>query len=403
MGDFFQNGVITTFQELGPRNYEQIEAELSKYSRRRPLALVLPCLFSELKGPAMPRIREELKKVHYIRKIVVSLGVADEAEFREAKTFFSELPQDIDILWNDGHRIENVKILMRDSNLHLSEPGKGLAAWMAYGYVLAHPEISVVALHDCDILTYDRILLHRLVYPILNPLLDYEFCKGYYARVNGRLFGRATRIFVTPLVRALQKLIGPTPFLSYLDSFRYPLSGEFCMNVDVARINRIPSDWGLEMGTLAEVYRNYSVRRICQVDLGIEYDHKHQISGSEDPTKGLMRMAHEIAYALFHALAAEGLLLPTSFFRSLRASYLRCAQDAIRQCSDLSMINGLEYDRHSEDMLAESFVRLLEKAGEEFLNNPFGAPQIPNWNRVSAAIPDIFDRIREAVEADGKD
>lgn len=402
MGDFFQNGVITTFQELGDRNYERYETDLASFSRVRPLGLVLPSLFSEFGGKAMPKILEELRHVRYIRKLVVSLGAADEEQFSEARKFFAPLDMDVKVIWNDGRRISNLKTLMRDNNLYLGDAGKGLAAWMAYGYVMSDPSIRVIALHDCDILTYDRILLHRLVYPIMNPMLDYEFCKGYYARAHGRLYGRATRIFVTPIVRALQKMLGMTSFLNYLDSFRYPLSGEFAMNIDVARINRIPSDWGLEVGTLAEVYRNYSTRRVCQVDLGIQYEHKHQISGIDDPSKGLMKMAREISHALFHSLAAEGESLPTSFFRSLRASYLRSSQDAIRQYADLAAVNGLGYDRHSEDMLAESFVRAIEAAGEEFLANPFGSPQIPNWNRVASAMPDVLDQLREAVDEDNR-
>ncbi|MBI5442803.1 MAG: glycosyl transferase [Deltaproteobacteria bacterium] len=400
MSDFFQGGAITTFHDFGQPDYDRLEAELAAFAILRPLALVLPSLHSELRGPALPGILDELSQVRYVSRVVVSLGSADAAQFREAVRFFSRLPQPVRIVWNDGPRMQHLKTLMRDHNLFLGEPGKGLAAWMACGYVLSDPSLRAVALHDCDIVTYDRILLHRLVYPILNPLLDYEFCKGFYARVSGRLYGRATRIFVTPLVRALQKILGHTPYLTYVDSFRYPLSGEFCMNADVARINRIPSDWGLEVGTLSEVFRNYSTRRICQVDLGINYEHKHQEAGIDDPGKGLMRMAREIALAVFHAVAAEGTELSTSFFRTLRAAYLRCAQDAIRQFADLSALNGLAYDRHAEDVLAEQFVRMLESAGEDFLRNPFGSPQIPNWNRVRSAIPDIFDRIRSEVDAD---
>jgi glucosyl-3-phosphoglycerate synthase len=48
------------------------------------------------------------------------------------------------------------------------------------------------------------------------------------------------------------------------------------MITDMARVNRIPWDWGLEVGALAEVYRNYSPRRICQVDIAETYEHKHQ-------------------------------------------------------------------------------------------------------------------------------
>ncbi|MDF1552880.1 MAG: hypothetical protein P1P84_07450 [Deferrisomatales bacterium] len=125
--------------------------------------------------------------------------------------------------------------------------------------------------------------------------------------------------------------------------------------------------------------------------MGIDYEHKHQEAG-------LLRMAREIASTLFQSLASEGLAMPDSFFQTLRAAYLRCTQDAIAQYSDLSVIKGLTNDRHSEDILAEAFGR----AGEDFRENPLGAPTIPNWNRVDAAMPGIFRRLREAVEKDSQ-
>ncbi len=403
MGDFFQNGVITTLHAVGRQDRDQLARQIEGYTRERPLTLVLPSLYSELQGQALPRIVEELQGVSYLHEIVVSLGRADRAQFQDAVRFFGRLPQKVRVLWNEGPRIAELKAQMRGQQLYLGEPGKGLAAWLAYGYALGDDAVRAIALHDCDILTYDRLLLHRLVYPIVNPNLDYEFCKGYYARVTDRVHGRVTRIFATPLVRALQKMVGYTPFLVYLDSFRYPLAGEFCMNADVARINRIPSSWGLEVGTLAEVFRNYATRRVCQVDLAVEYDHKHQDSGIESQKpSGLMRMARDIAATVFSTLAGEGVELPPSFFHSLRAAYLRAAQDAIRQYSDVSAVNGLTYDRHTEDTLAESFTRALEGAAQDFLHNPLGAPLIPNWNRVGAAIPDIFGQLRAAVEEDNR-
>ncbi len=400
MGDFFQNGVITTLHALGKRDPGELQAEIREHVKDRPLALVLPSLFSELQGNALPRIVDRLKSVDYIDSIIVTLGAADESQFNEARRYFSVLPQKLRIIWNDGPRIGALKEQMREHKLFLGEPGKGLAAWMAYGYALSNREIRAVALHDCDIVTYEPVLLHKLVYPIVNTNLDYEFCKGYYSRVTDKLHGRVTRIFVTPLLRALQKIVGHSPFLRYLDSFRYPLAGEFAMNVDVARLNRIPSDWGLEMGTLAEVYRNYASRRVCQVDLDIDYEHKHQETGIEAPQKGLMRMSREIALAVFNALASEGEVLTQGFFDTLKSSYLRCAQDAIRQYNDVSLINGLKYDRHTEDVLAEAFTRTLDAASREYLENPLGNPHIPNWNRVRSAIPNIYRELADAIDAD---
>src|SRR3972149_1505418 len=108
-----------------------------------------------------------------------------------------------------------------------------------------------------------------------------------FLQVKTERDGSVTRFFVTPLLRSLERLLGHLPFLVYLDSFRYPLSGEFSMITDLARINRIPWDWGLEVGVLSEVFRNCSLRRICQVDLTDNYEHKHQDLSPDDPSKGL--------------------------------------------------------------------------------------------------------------------
>ena len=154
------------------------------------------------------------------------------------------LPQKTRIIWNSGPRITDMYTTVESSELPTGEPGKGKSAWMAYGYVLSQQEFHAIALHDCDILTYSRDMVARLCYPIVNQNLDYNFCKGFYSRVSDRLHGRLTRLLVTPLIRSLQKIIGYHPFLAFFDSFRYPLAGEFCMDVDIARFNRIPGDWG---------------------------------------------------------------------------------------------------------------------------------------------------------------
>ena len=111
---------------------------------------------------------------------------------------------------------------------------------------------------------------------------------------------------MTPLLRALKAVLGSLPLLEYLDSFRYPLAGECSMTTELARINRIPADWGLEVGMLVEVYRNSSLKRICQVELTENYEHKHQDLSEEDATRGLHRMVVDIASSLIRNLASYG-------------------------------------------------------------------------------------------------
>jgi glucosyl-3-phosphoglycerate synthase len=402
MSDFYQTGVVATFHRLGRINLEKIESELSWYAQERPIALVLPSLYSELQGDALKGIVRELKEIKYIGEIVVTLGSANEEEFRNAKKFFSVLPQKTSIIWNSGPKLTEIYKNIETSGLHIGEPGKGRSAWMAYGYILSQHEFHVIALHDCDILTYSRDLLARLCYPVTSPSLDYDFCKGYYSRVSDRLHGRATRLLVTPLLRSLQKVIGHHPLLLFFDSFRYPLAGEFSMDIDMARVNKIPGDWGLEVGVLAEIYRNTSLRRVCQVDIAENYEHKHQALSAEDATKGLHKMCVDISKSIFRTLSSEGIVFSAGFFKTLVATYVRTAQDMLKRYEDDAAINGLFFDRHEESLAVDTFTNAIKKAAEIISDDPLGVPLIASWDRVTSAIPDILAKIKKAVEEDNE-
>jgi len=400
MGDFFQPGVITTLHRLRKNSLDQRETELEFFSRYNPIALVLPSLYCELKEKALKTIVSEIQKMKYINQVIVTLGRAKEKEFEHAKEFFSVLPQETIVIWNDGERVRSLYDILTKNDISAGEDGKGRSVWMAFGYVLASEKSKVIVVHDCDILTYDREFLARLCYPVVNPNLGYEFCKGYYSRVTNKIHGRVTRLFMTPLVRALQRMLGYLPFLVYLDSFRYPLAGEFSMIADFARINRIPWDWGLEVGVLSEMFRNCSLRRICQVDLTDNYDHKHQQLSPGDPDLGLLRMSIDIAKNLFRNLASEGTDLSESQLKILKATYLRTAQETITKYHDDAAINGLDFDRHEEEEAVEAFTKGIEIAGKAFVEDPLSIPLIPNWSRVTSAIPDFLEKLKNAVDDD---
>ncbi|MBW1679504.1 MAG: glycosyl transferase [Deltaproteobacteria bacterium] len=400
MADFFQNGEITNLHRLRGGNIERLEKELEAFSKTRPIALVLPALFVDLKAEPIKNILSEISKVKYLNEIVVTLGRASKDEFAEVKSMFSSLNIPVSIIWNDGDNIRELYHILEKEGVSAGGDGKGRSAWMAYGYILSRESSQVIVLHDCDIVTYNRELLARLCYPVTNSNLDYEFCKGYYARVTDRLHGRVTRLFVTPLIRALKKIIGNNDFLEYLDSFRYILAGEFSMHTDLARINRIPGDWGLEVGVLAEIYRNCSLRRICQVEIVDNYEHKHQPISESDPNTGLNKMSIDIAKILFRNMASMGVIFPSGWIKTLKATYLRTAQDSIAKYGHDSEIDGLFFDRHQEAVAVETFLRAIGIASDEFENDPFGTPLIPNWNRVTSAIPGFFSLLKTAVDKD---
>ncbi len=270
--------------------------------------------------------------------------------------------------------------------------------------MLASDLNGAVALHDCDIVTFERGLLARLIYPVASTDFSYQFCKGYYARIaDGQLKGRVSRLMVTPLLRALKKMYGPIPYLEYLDSYRYPLAGEFSMRTDVLDDIRIPGDWGLEIGILSEVHRNYTTKRLCQVDITDVYDHKHQPLSEEDPQAGLSRMSRDIALAIFRKMATLGTQFNRESFRTIKATYYRVALDLIETYYDDARMNGLSTDRHEEERAVELFAANLMEAGGHYLDHPMEQPFLPSWNRIRAACPNLLQRLYAAVEADFED
>lgn len=401
MPDFIQNGPITTLHALVRDNDEQIEQLLREVTRENPVGLVLPVTASDMRETPFGEIVEKLKSVDYLAEIVVALGVApNESDYRETVEKVAPLGERANVLWTDGDRVQGMYQELIDAGMNLETPGKGRSVWTAFGYLLADRRIGAFALHDCDIRNYETSMLARLCLPMVHPGLDFEFCKAYYARCTDRMYGRVVRLLVAPLLQALVSLCGHERFLLFMQSFRYPLAGEFAVTANLARSNRIPSDWGLEVGTLAEVFRNTSLKRVCQVELCETYEHKHQDLSADDASRGLMKMARDILTTVFRTLTSMGVALPAEHFASLRAAYLRSAQDMIRQYHADAVVNALKFDRHKEEKAIESFGEQITAAGEEMQADPVGGQFIPNWTRVLTAFPNFPQRLREAVRED---
>lgn len=398
MSDFFQNGVITTLHRLNRNGLREIEGQLEELADGNRIGLILPALYTEFENPAMRQIVEQLSQVRYLKRVVCAVGQATREQYEHACTFFRDVPAPVTMLWMEDPRIEKLFTTLEQHGIGAGGAGKGRTCWLSYGYLLATEDVDVIALHDCDIRNYDRSMLARLVYPVANPNLGFEFAKGYYARVSETMHGRVMRLFFTPLVRSLLRIVGEVPYLQFLDSFRYALSGEFAMRTDLARANRIPSDWGLEVGVLSEVYRNCAPARVCQVDIADNYDHKHQPLSEHDATVGLRRMSAEIGKQLFRTLAAEGIMLSDAALRTLQVLYVRMAQDTINRYYADAMVNGLSFDRHAEATAVGAFSESLREASRAFIENPQGLSHIPSWNRVHHAIPAFFDDLLDATK-----
>jgi len=399
MADFFQNGVITTLQDVGNRSLESMENDLLEFSKRRNMVLLLPALYSEFETPAMQTIIDELKDVKYIYKIILGLDRATKEQFLEVKERMSVLQCDVEVLWNDGPNIQAIyQELSEEGFPGLDTLGKGRNVWTMIGYGLTNQDNYAFALHDCDIVNYSRAVVARLFYPIVHPGLDFEFNKGYYSRVTHKLHGRVTRLFYTPLIKALTITFGSNRYLEYMESFRYALSGEFAFIRSLGRGIGISPTWGLEVSTLSEVYKNTSNRRICQTEIMESYEHKHQDLGSQSEGGGVYKMANDIAKTLFRILAQEGVIFSEASFKTLLASYYQESRFEISKYNALSKINNLEYNRQNEINAVEAFEDAIKEAAAEFYEDPMGVAALSPWITVRSVLPDFSDRFRDAVK-----
>jgi len=418
MADFHQEGSITTFHDIFRAFDEEeylksLEKKLARHARQVRISLLLPSLYSELKNPdVLNRIIGEINRVGYIKNIVVALGGApEEAQFREAMEYFGKLrtpKRDVKVVWVEGPRVQEVFARIKEREIPTGIQGKGQSVWITLGYLFARGDTDVVALHDCDIVTYDRIFLARLIEPTANPNNDFEFCKGYYARISPEertMKGRVTRLFITPFVDAMMNIMNDgghrelERFFSYHRTFKYPLSGEFSLSAKLARGINIAYDWGLEVATLSEVYNRAMDKKIAQVDLARNYEHKHQELSPEDSSMGLHRMVVDIAKFYLNYMRSHGIPLDDAFVDMMLHTYFDNALKFIKIYSDDAEMNNLAFDRYEEELSVRHFRGFLWTAWEQS-RGPTESTQIPSWNRVIYSLPDIYTDLGEAVEKD---
>src|SRR4030066_426348 len=372
-----------------------MKSRLCDLSAKYPAGVIIPLLGSELETPALRQTIQELNKCDYLQKVFIALSAVDDKNYEDALRMPRTSKVPCEIVWCNKPEVEAVLKEPKKKGFDVTkQAGKGKDIWIAVG--IASLELYAFALHDGDIISYSERLPTKLLYPVIEPKLDFFFAKGYYARVNvekRKMYGRIYRLFINPLLESLQdKLPNCSEFIRYLQSFSYPLSGEIAIYSDLALNLRIPSDWGLEIGMLAELFRNVSYKRVFEVDLGF-YDHKHKavIKGS------LMRTAEDSLVTLLRTLTeTDGLEVSEQFLLSLQVLYRRIAQDRIRQYNADALCNELDYDRHEEESNVDSLSKAKRTPGKRNMKKPSGT-QLPDWLRAISAMPNIRERIRESA------
>ncbi|SIQ89562.1 glucosyl-3-phosphoglycerate synthase [Haladaptatus litoreus] len=309
-------------------------------------AVVVPMTDHEYRSVTASRMLAELESVgpgHVVVPLRAPFG-----RVGAVRDWLAEFDLPVTLLWCNSPRVTD---LLATHGLD-GTVGKGRDVWLALGVAASDSEFVVC--HDADAKTYSSEIVPRLLAPLDSGV---SFTKGYYARVeDGKLYGRLFRLFYAPLVRALREA-NDEPILSYLDSFRYALSGEFGVTAELASNLRIERDWGLEVGTLGEAFEQVGFDGTAQVDLG-RYEHDHRgVSG----TGGLSAMSDGVGRALFRVCEANGV---SPEYDALPARYRKTANRFVRQYAADAAFNGLRYDSVAEREQVETYAGAIRSPRE---------------------------------------
>jgi glucosyl-3-phosphoglycerate synthase len=416
MADFHQQGMIADLHGLheivDQGSYlTALESRLMERARNRPLALLLPVHISEIHaGKALGNIIKEIAQVPYLRRIVIALGGTDrQSDFHSTRDYFGKLQKaaNVKVIWIEGPELQEVLGQIRNQGMNIGCAGKGQSVWVALGYILAQNDCELIALHDCDVLTYDRILLGRLFLPLVGNH-GFQFCKGYYPRLSPTervMKGRVARLFLIPFLAAMKAVTSKNGseelarFFDYHLAFKYPLAGEVSFTADLGRSLDFASDWGLEVAMLAETYHRLPPSRVAQVSLSRNYEHRHQDISPLNPRNGLHKIVMDIAAFYFNYLRSRGFPHDESFIDLICRKYEQEARSFIDLYAADAEINFLDYDYRLEATMATHFKLFLREA---FVTHKFHSrsPVLPAWDRVSSSLPAIYARLTAAVEED---
>lgn len=403
MPDFYQHARIPTLHHLAVTNTGEREAEIESFTHDKPVALLLPALFCEFERPVLPGILSTVSRVPYISQVVLSVNGMDAAGFKLAQNLCRKKLGDkpFRLIWNDGPAALAFRAKLEQSGGPPVQQGKGNNVWTGILWLLASGFKGIVVGHDTDISSYGRELLVKLAYPLVHPSMPYRFAKGYYGRVSGRLYGRVTRLLVFPLIQAFIDEIGARPLLQHLESFRYPLAGEFAGDIETLGNFSLPSGWGLEIAMLCDSHRHLQPSEMCQVDIGSNFEHRHRRLDDDQvvdarPDAGLMAAATEVARCLFVELLREADTGDaTALLKAVCDRYKTKATEWVGRYEHVALLNGLEFHRAEEQCAVEMFNDALHEIARHWQDTAQNQhPLLPPPAEILAGNPAMAEMVR---------
>ena len=209
----------------------------------------------------IPALNEEGTIAQVVSAIAAELGeLVDELVVMDSLSSDSTA----EVAANAGARVHSVADVRPDLGVH---SGKGEALWKSQFVTSA----DVIAFIDADLTEWGTHFILGVVGPLLaHPRV--ALCRGFYDRVLDIVGdvtlegGRVTELVARPWL---------TLFRPELGAIVQPLAGEWAIRRNVFEQLHVPIGYGVEFSTLLDVYDEWGIDSIAQVDLG-RRSHRHQ-------------------------------------------------------------------------------------------------------------------------------
>ena len=188
-------------------NFDLLSERLHELSKDFPSGVIIPIIDNDLKSPVLTRMVSELNECSYLKKVFIALSAKSVENYEEAKRLFKNFKIPYEVVWCNKPEVATLFEELKKKGLDVTDlSGKGKDVWIAMG--IASLELHSFVVHDADILYYSKMLPTKMLYPVVEPKLDFFFSKGYYARINlenKKMYGRISRLFINPVLEAMQQ------------------------------------------------------------------------------------------------------------------------------------------------------------------------------------------------------
>ena len=164
-------------------DFDTMSSRLRSLAKDYPSGVIIPIIESDLRNQVLTGIVNELNECDYLKKVFIALSAKSQESYAEAARVFGTFKVPHNIIWCNKPKVISVLEELKLKGLDVTAlSGKGKDLWIAMG--IASLELHAFAFHDADILNYTRMLPTKMLYPVIEPKLDFFFSKGYYARIN---------------------------------------------------------------------------------------------------------------------------------------------------------------------------------------------------------------------------